>query len=284
MLDQTDIEYYKASQFRQRVQIKLHGLLHGVGFTHFAFRLAKEIGLEVGINNSAHGVLIEANGDFKQLQGFITRLWDECPTRANIQGLESTFLDTLGHKHLKTSTLEMEGEMIGLYHSIDSLLPDFETRVIQFIGSNEGEGTSTIVREFGKVVAEKFEKSVLVLDTDRQQNSQVLFYYNKSGNGTKESFFTDQTFNFMNTNGNWEKLRQKFDFILVDSLAATTSSSGLAFSRKVDGVVLVLEAEKTRWQVVESVKDKIIKHGGKILGVVLNKRKYYIPEYIYKRI
>jgi len=170
------------------------------------------------------------------------------------------------------------------------MISESEKKAVQFIGSNEGEGTSTIIREFAKVVSEKFGKSVLLLGTDMQKTSQshfndsnqvsesLLFIKSYSQPGTS----TIQASDFMSNRDIWENVRQKFDFILVDSLPATTSSNGLAFSRKMDGVVLVIEAEKTRWQVAESVKEKIIKHGGKILGVVLNKRKYYIPGFIYK--
>jgi Mrp family chromosome partitioning ATPase len=52
----------------------------------------------------------------------------------------------------------------------------------------------------------------------------------------------------------------------------------------VDGVVLVVEADKTRWPVAQSVKERIIQHGGNVLGMVLNKRRYYIPGFIYNRL
>ncbi|GJL78468.1 MAG: hypothetical protein NPINA01_14570 [Nitrospinaceae bacterium] len=210
------------------------------------------------------------------------------------------------------SDVEMEEEMIDLYQTIESLLPDSEKKAIQFIGSKEGEGTSTIVRQFAKVASGKFGKSVLLLDTDMQKTSQFLFFDIKSGYSLEESFrdgvplekalcqiaesrlFVVRTFaqpvtsaalqasDPLNRGDFWENLKQRFDFILVDSLPASVSTNGMAFPRKVDGVVLVLEAEKTRWQVVESVKDKILKSGGKILGIVFNKRRYYIPKFIYK--
>ena len=195
-------------------------------------------------------------------------------------------------KPLKAFGREMEEEMIGLYHSIDCMIPESEKKAVQFIGSNEGEGTSTIIRVFAKVVSERFGKSVLLLDTDMQKTSQpnfndfnqvsesLLFIKSYSQPGTS----TIQASDFISNRDIWENVRRKFDFILVDSLPATTSSDGLAFFRKMDGVVLVIEAEKTRWQVAESVKEKIIKHGGKILGVVLNKRKHYIPGFIYKNL
>jgi Mrp family chromosome partitioning ATPase len=82
----------------------------------------------------------------------------------------------------------------------------------------------------------------------------------------------------------WKKLRQRFDLILIDSPPATTSPDGLALSSKVDGIVLVVEAEKTRWPVAESTKNRILSSGGKILGIVLNKRRYHIPDFVYKRL
>ena len=51
-----------------------------------------------------------------------------------------------------------------------------------------------------------------------------------------------------------------------------------------DGVVIVIEAGKTREQVAVRAKKELEEAGGKVLGVVLNKRKFYIPEWIYKRL
>lgn len=97
--------------------------------------------------------------------------------------IESPVAVPLGSEEfLKPSGPEMEEEMMVLYYTIDSLLSGSEKKVIQFIGSNEGEGTSTITREFARVVSEKFGKSVLLLDTDIQKPSQILFFDNKTDN------------------------------------------------------------------------------------------------------
>ncbi len=82
----------------------------------------------------------------------------------------------------------------------------------------------------------------------------------------------------------FDKLKQRFDLILVDSPPATTSAVGLVLARKVDGIVLVVEADHTRASVVQSVKHRIAQVGGHILGIVLNKRRYYVPSFIYKRL
>jgi len=52
----------------------------------------------------------------------------------------------------------------------------------------------------------------------------------------------------------------------------------------VDGVVLVLEADKTRKPVAENLKNRILQNGGNLLGMVFNNRRYHIPEYVYKRL
>jgi Mrp family chromosome partitioning ATPase len=53
---------------------------------------------------------------------------------------------------------------------------------------------------------------------------------------------------------------------------------------KVDGVIMVVESGKTREQVAVRAKKELEEAGGKVLGVVLNKRKFHIPEWIYRRL
>jgi Mrp family chromosome partitioning ATPase len=210
----------------------------------------------------------------------------------------------------------LEKEMLGLYQSIDSLLPNSLKKVIQFIGSREGEGASTIACEFGRVTARKLGKSVLILDTDCNKPRQHLFFrmapefgwedllrgYGK-GNGDVDKVLyqveesslyicpaspsvsiTHHVFDSLKIDDLLKKLKERFDLILVDSAPALASSDGVAISRNVDGVVLVLEAETTRWPVAENAKVTIEKNGGKILGVVFNKRRYHIPDFIYERL
>lgn len=201
---------------------------------------------------------------------------------------------------------------IRLYQNLSVLIPDSTRKIIQFIGSREGEGTSTVVREFARVSASKFGKLVLLLDADQDHPTQHLFFNIRPECGWQEvlqdngpidkapyqigetrlfvspssrNFVSDlHTLNSLLIDVFWKKLRERFDLILIDSPPATISADGLALSSKVDGIVLVVEAEKTRWPVAESVKDRINRSGGNILGIVLNKRRLYIPEWVYKRL
>ena len=199
-----------------------------------------------------------------------------------------------------------------VYQTLAALVPDPNRKIIQFIGSRQGEGTSTVVREFARVSATKFGRSVLLLDADQHHPSQHLFFHIVPKGGWQEVarengpvdtalYQFGETKLFISPSSEYsashpyvydsllidaflKRLRQRFDLILIDSPPATTSTDGLAISPKVDGVVLVLEAEKTRWPVAESVRDRIMRSGGNILGIVLNKRRFHIPDFIYKRL
>ncbi|MDR3554769.1 MAG: CpsD/CapB family tyrosine-protein kinase [Syntrophobacteraceae bacterium] len=207
--------------------------------------------------------------------------------------------------------LGLEDEMLGLYKVIETLLPHQKSRVIQFIGAREGEGTSTVVREFARVSAQLIGHPVLLLDADRHCPSLDRFFDlqekvgwldtlrsgGPSGSavhrvGESKLFVSPGCNSAVSTpevfNSRFENLcqdfRGEFDLILIDSAPMVLSPDGLAIASRVDGIVLVVEAEKTRWQVVKTLRDSIARVGGNILGVVLNKRRYYIPQSIYQHL
>jgi Mrp family chromosome partitioning ATPase len=49
-------------------------------------------------------------------------------------------------------------------------------------------------------------------------------------------------------------------------------------------VILVITHDKTRRQVAIRAKKELETVGANILGVVINRRKHYIPEWIYRRL
>jgi protein-tyrosine kinase len=79
-------------------------------------------------------------------------------------------------------------------------------------------------------------------------------------------------------------LRAQFDYVIFDSGSVLTSSDVALMARHFDGVVFVAECEKTKWEILDLAKAKITNVNGKILGVVLNKRQYYIPAGLYGKI
>jgi protein-tyrosine kinase len=78
------------------------------------------------------------------------------------------------------------------------------------------------------------------------------------------------------------ELRKEFDYVLIDSPPLNTYSDGIALAQVADGLVLVLEANSTRREPAVKVAENLRAAQIKILGAVLNKRTFPIPESLYK--
>jgi Mrp family chromosome partitioning ATPase len=63
-----------------------------------------------------------------------------------------------------------------------------------------------------------------------------------------------------------------------------TYADGVTIARLADGIVLVLEANATRREAASKVTENLRAAQVKILGAVLNKRTYPIPESLYHRL
>lgn len=81
-----------------------------------------------------------------------------------------------------------------------------------------------------------------------------------------------------------EVWRNGYDFVVIDMPPLHEDSRTEILSRIADGVIFVIEAERERWQVIHRAKEILEEAESTILGVVLNKRKFYIPELLYKRL
>jgi hydrogenase maturation protein HypF len=64
--------------------IHVAGLVQGVGFRPFVYRLATELELTGTVRNSASGVVIEAQGDADTVEEFLVRLRQEAPPLAQV--------------------------------------------------------------------------------------------------------------------------------------------------------------------------------------------------------
>ncbi len=78
------------------------------------------------------------------------------------------------------------------------------------------------------------------------------------------------------------ELRAEFDYVIVDAPPMTPYSDAIALGEMSDGVVLILEAESTRREAAIAAVETLASAHVKILGAVLNKRRFPIPEAIYR--
>jgi hypothetical protein len=81
---------------------------------------------------------------------------------------------------------------------------------------------------------------------------------------------------------NVRSLRSRFDWVLVDCPSLRNSSDALSAAPYADAVVLVVSAGRTRRDQIRKAQRAIEISKGKFMGVVLNKRKYPIPNFLYR--
>ena len=190
--------------------------------------------------------------------------------------------------------------------------PDGTIKTILFAGTSHGDGTSTTAINFATTMARDCQLKVLLLDfnfrtpslhevfkidyslglTDVLTNGrEVLSNIERVGPGnlhvlpcgdnrsTPAPLFESSRFDAFLKNA-----REQFEYVIMDAPPVPSFSESRIICAKVDGVVLVVGSGKTRRQVALRAKKEIEDAGGKVLGLVLNRRKHYIPEWIYKRL
>jgi protein-tyrosine kinase len=201
-----------------------------------------------------------------------------------------------------------ELEMLGLYQAINASLGKKSTRIVELMGTQEGEGCSTIALDLARIAATNPTESVLLLDLNpgscngvvasdaafqhhfeklsmqttplegefsRKEQDNLTVTSVTSGSGTSVAIL-----NMSDNEDMWHRLGGKFSLVLIDVPPATVSPIGFSLLERVDGVVLVIREEKTRWPLAVDVKEKIVREGGKIIGVVYNDQHHYIPKWL----
>jgi protein-tyrosine kinase len=206
----------------------------------------------------------------------------------------------------------LETEMLNLYRSLDNVFPGLHQKVIVFIGVNGGEGASTVVSSLARVASECLNHKVAILDADTLHPKQHRLFGISPAAGwddvlawtqpAEKAFYptsndrlwvvpvssaragTAQVIDAPSMEDFFGVLRERFDLVLVDCAPTTMFPDSIALIKKADGVVLVIEAESTRGPVAETVRQQITSAGGRVIGAVLNKRRYYIPGIIYNKL
>jgi len=198
-----------------------------------------------------------------------------------------------------------------LYRLIGKERTEKDGKLVQFIAARRGTGTTRISRALAAICANELGKRALIIDADttaphfshygikphytwadslrRKQSSENACYeVGRTGIHIMKAFRESQTLATILESADFapqlRELRDSFDLILIDSAAAEDSSDGIDVSTVVDGTLLVISAEKTRWQVAQDVRDRIEERGGYVLGVLLNEVRFHIPTPIYDRL
>jgi Mrp family chromosome partitioning ATPase len=198
--------------------------------------------------------------------------------------------------------------------NLTSTVLDPSLRILLLTSANTGTGTSTSAMALAAQLAQMSSGRVLLVDASQSPRNltQQLGLH-------KERGFSDLLFNHLTppllqdcvvqTSSlpfdvlpigrlgrnaerlNPEQLRHLFRhlaaqyrFVVIDADAVYTASDTLVMSAQVDGVVLVVRGEDTRWEVAQAARQRLAQAGAKVVGSVFNRRKYYMPKWLYNNL
>lgn len=129
-------------------------------------------------------------------------------------------------------------------------------------------------RQFYKIVPQlksidgKTQASQRLLSVHRVENSNLMVTQFRN-----EFLKPGQKVQIRSSPDYWGTLKTVCDWGVVDAPPLNTSTAALAVCRYVDGVILVVQADKTQVSEANALRDEIEAHGGHVLGVVANRVK-----------
>jgi len=229
--------------------------------------------------------------------------------------------DDLGKSSLPTtsffktpsSDLSSYKKVIDLNFIIDMKAEKDNLKVINFVSSQSGEGTSTVILNIIKIMLE-IEKveHVLVIDANQQHPSLHLGFDVPLTPGLndvlwKKAKLSDVIYRiessniFLMPNGsaltsgpsNIEPLRystifaqlsNKFRYIFIDSPPLLASTTSFKLASIADTTFVVIQAHRTQWEVATKAINYLKQYKCGIGGVILNRVLQPIPEWLYRRL
>ena len=173
--------------------------------------------------------------------------------------------------------------ILRLWQAVEVKLADRPRRVIQVVAAGEDEHDPAVAVRLARLAGRTMGGGVLLLnqietETRMDDCGQVALgpLPGRSGDARALNPRLLQTY--------WDTLAGRADLIILDTPPVLASPLSQALAPTVDGVILVVEAERTRSDVAQAAKQALAGGGANILGVVLNKRPLHVPRTIYDRL
>lgn len=210
---------------------------------------------------------------------------------------------------------ELKAQCEILLERLTALIKDQKEsqRVFSIVSCHTGEGVSTISAYLASALADQGNGRMLLVDTNFEDplthrifgvnNTPGLAEMLDSGQ-SQSSFIQPSSVNNLDLLCAGETaepinrhifeskafsdllayLKNEYTFILFDTPAVWEESHAVILGSLLDSVILVVEAEETRWEVAQRAKDRLTKAGANLLAGILNKRRFYVPKRLYQSI
>lgn len=192
-------------------------------------------------------------------------------------------------------------EMSGLRVRLEAMLTERMPRVVMFLASQGGEGTSTLTAQFARSLAADPGLRVLLVDVHARRPAYNPDGSPRDGAGSVPGHGTVAVARaalmplpeaVVAAGGAAPQVMREvlqavgagYDWILLDGPPVLESPDAALLGQAADGVVVVVQAGRTKRPVLARAVDLVSRSGGRVLGTVLNRRRLEIPEFIYRRI
>lgn len=188
-----------------------------------------------------------------------------------------------------------------------------ESHTFHFASASDGEGTTTILVNLALfMINNKSPKKILFIDGNLENPIFHIAFNLPPSPGLSETYRKkailsdalhkiDNSTVYVMPSGNSaisanvgleshaivefvKAIQQKFQVIIFDSPALLSSPLSLIWANAADISFMVIQANRTQWEIAQKAQKLLEKNNCKIGGVVLNQVKYSIPQWLYKRL
>jgi Mrp family chromosome partitioning ATPase len=212
----------------------------------------------------------------------------------------------------KRSRWQLDGPLVEHYRALADRLRHMQlAQGVQAIGVTSctpRAGVSTVCANLAITAASMLDRPVLLVDANFVRPSLRRMFRLPPGPGLADVLLQAVTLsesicplNEVNlsllcagtavacTRGNYnparvakafEATKRDFGLILVDLPVASATSTLWNFCGALDGMLLVLEAERSNAAIAQQVKRRLADAGARSLGVVLNKQRQHFPAWL----
>jgi Mrp family chromosome partitioning ATPase len=208
-------------------------------------------------------------------------------------------------------TVALNAEELRLVHRL-FLDVQPSPKVVVFSALDAGSGCTYLCARAAELLAEKIDGSVCVVDANLRRPSLHRFfdlansagladalleagelrsYARQIGQGrlwlvTAGTEVPDAHTLLGSTRlaGYIAELRRNFDYVLIDSPAASLYTDSVLLGSMADGVTLVMKANVSRRSAASKIVEDFSAARVRVLGAVLNQRTFPVPQAIYSRL
>jgi len=199
-----------------------------------------------------------------------------------------------------------------LRNSIEATLEKKTGRVLMFTSAMHGEGVTSMAIAYARLLAMHGEHRVLLIELNARTPALAERLHLSVPDGVTQYFSSRRSFDSLVSRPpgeNFDAMHvgvadatliqinlerafphlieealRAYDTVIVDAPPVVVCPETPPLSPFVDGSVLVVHSGRTKRETVERSIKLVQQFQGRVLGVVLNRKRYYIPYFIYKRL